>query len=97
MLPPHQQAVTPALHQSTLLGAPLQRYLPRNVNIIGYARSKMTDQQLKERVKQFLKGDQKVTEAFLDKLSYCSGGQLRARKKPCACGCVRAKDSQTLR
>ncbi len=50
------------------------RYLPKHLNIIGYARSDMTDEALRGRVKKFLKGDEKSIDDFLSRLTYCPGG-----------------------
>jgi len=55
-----------------------QGYLPKNLNIIGYARSEMTDQSLRERVQKFLKGDQKSIQTFLNTISYVSGSYVDA-------------------
>ena len=49
------------------------RFLPPDTAIIGYARSKLTDGQLKEKVKPNLKGDAAEVENFLALLSYIPG------------------------
>ena len=49
------------------------RLLPDNVFITGYARSKLSDEDLKEKVRPNLKGDDKTVEKFLKLLSYTPG------------------------
>ena len=47
--------------------------LPKDVYITGYARSKMSDEELRSKVKPNLKGDEKVVEDFLKTFSYTAG------------------------
>lgn len=48
--------------------------LPQNVNIIGYARSKLSDEDLREKVREHLKDDeQSVVEKFLSLMTYTAG------------------------
>ena len=47
--------------------------LPKNVYITGYARSKLSDEDLKSKVKPNLKGDDETVEAFLKTFSYTPG------------------------
>ena len=47
--------------------------LPKDVYITGYARSKMSDEDLRSKVKPNLKGNSKVVEEFLKTFSYTAG------------------------
>ena len=47
--------------------------LPKDVYITGYARSKMSDEDLRSKVKPNLKGEPEVVEEFLKTLSYTAG------------------------
>ena len=48
--------------------------LPQNVSITGYARSKLSDEDLREKVREHLKDDeQSVVEKFLSLLTYTAG------------------------
>lgn len=50
------------------------RHLPQSLAIIGYARSKLTDESIREKVKPQLKGgSDEDREAFLNTLSYVAG------------------------
>ncbi len=49
------------------------RFLPKDLRIIGYARSKLTDQDLKEKVKGYLKGTDAEVKEFLSRISYIPG------------------------
>ena len=53
---------------------PLPSFLPRNVAIIGYARTQLTDQQLRDKVRPRLKGSHQDKESFLDRCTYVAGG-----------------------
>lgn len=48
-------------------------FLPPNTKIIGYARSELTNTQLRERIAPFLPGSQDNTKDFLDHCLYVSG------------------------
>ncbi|CAL8465488.1 g5024 [Coccomyxa elongata] len=48
-------------------------FLPKDLRIIGYARSKLTDQDLKEKVKGYLKGTDAEVNEFLSRMSYIPG------------------------
>ena len=52
------------------------RFLPEATLIIGYARSKLTAEELHQRIKPYLKGDDRVVEDFLSSISYVQGGHL---------------------
>lgn len=59
-----------------LFGLYREGQLPPTVNIIGYARSKMTDAELKDRIKLYLKYDESLQEkvdGFLLLISYIAG------------------------
>lgn len=47
--------------------------LPKNVFITGYARSKLSDEDLKEKVKSNIKGDAQQIQDFLKLFSYVAG------------------------
>ena len=49
------------------------RFLPANLSIMGYARSKLSKQDLQEKVKPHLKGDKDLIDEFLDVLEYEAG------------------------
>ena len=49
------------------------RFLPPHVSIIGYARSKLSDQDLREKLKPHLKAAAEVVERFLSLVTYISG------------------------
>ena len=49
------------------------RFLPKNLKLIGYARSKLTDSDLHNKVKDYLKGDDKTKDEFLSRISYVPG------------------------
>ena len=51
----------------------LSSMLPKDVYITGYARSKLSDEDLRSKVKPNLKGEAKVVEAFLKTFSYTAG------------------------
>ena len=55
------------------------RHLPNGLAIIGYARSKLTDDSLREKVKPHLKGgSEEDIQSFLEKLSYVPGSYDQA-------------------
>lgn len=64
-------------------------FLPDNVSIIGYARSPLTDQQLRDKLRPRLEGSDKERDAFLQHCTYVQGapaGQLLQRTcGVCAC------------
>ena len=49
-------------------------FLPRNVAIIGYARTQLTDQQLRDKLRPRLTGSDKEKEDFLGRCTYVAGG-----------------------
>ena len=49
------------------------RFLPKNIKLIGYARSKLSNSDLHEKIKCYLKGDDKTKEEFLDRITYVQG------------------------
>ena len=49
------------------------RFLPKNLKLIGYARSKLSNSDLHEKIKGYLKGDDKTKEEFLARISYVQG------------------------
>lgn len=49
------------------------RFLPKNLKIIGYARSKLSDDDLKEKIKGYLKGEEAQVKEFLDRIHYIPG------------------------
>lgn len=49
------------------------RFLPANLSILGYARSKLSKQDLQDKVKPNLKGDSDLIDEFLDVLDYEAG------------------------
>lgn len=49
------------------------RFLPENLSILGYARSKLSKKDLQEKVKPNLKGDKETIADFLEKLDYEAG------------------------
>ena len=49
------------------------RFLPEATQIIGYARSQLSAAELHQRIKPFLKGDDKVVEDFLSSIMYVQG------------------------
>lgn len=53
---------------------PLPSFLPRNVAIIGYARTQLTDQQLRDKLRPRLKGSHQDKESFLERCTYVAGG-----------------------
>lgn len=59
---------------------PSSSFLPRNVAIIGYARTALTDQQLRDKLRPRLKGSEREQDAFLERCTYVAGGPR------CCCG-----------
>lgn len=55
-----------------------QGYLPDKLNIIGYARSDLTAEALRDKAKKYLKGNHSKLDAFLSKMSYCKGSYTEA-------------------
>lgn len=53
---------------------PPRSFLPRDVAIIGYARSPLTDEQLRERLRPRLGSNTEEVEAFLQRCTYVAGG-----------------------
>ena len=47
--------------------------MPPNSSIIGYARSKLTDQNVRDKVKPFLKDEPHVVQEFLKLITYLAG------------------------
>lgn len=60
---------------------PTRRFLPEDVQIYGFARSELTDDTLRERVKGYLKGKDATKDQFLQRLTYCLGASPD-------CGCA---------
>ena len=79
----YRQASDPTLH--------VYRFLPDNLSILGYARSKLSKKDLQEKVKPNLKGDKETIEEFLDKLDYEAGpydkpeGYRKVQSEPQTC------------
>ena len=48
-------------------------FLPKVVRIVGYARSDLTDNDLRDKLRGYLKADESVVNDFLSKCSYVSG------------------------
>ena len=48
-------------------------FLPRNVQIIGYARSQLTTEQLRAKLAPRLEGSQEEKDAFLQRCTYIQG------------------------
>ena len=65
------QAAFAVCHAAYL--SPVCRFLPENLSILGYARSKLSKKDLQEKVKPNLKGDNDKVNEFLDKLDYEAG------------------------
>ncbi len=53
---------------------PAPSFLPRNVAIIGYARTQLTNQQLRDKLRPRLKGSDKERDDFLGRCTYVAGG-----------------------
>ena len=49
------------------------RFLPKDLQIIGYARSKLTAEDLREKLKGYLKGEDDLIGEFLGRVTYISG------------------------
>ena len=49
------------------------RFLPPSTSLIGYARSKLSDQNVRDKVKPFLRDEQKVVQDFLSLITYVPG------------------------
>ena len=49
------------------------RFLPPSTAILGYARSKLSDQNVRDKVKPFLKADPSAVEDFLKLITYLAG------------------------
>jgi len=65
------QAAFAVCHAAYL--SPFCRFLPENLSILGYARSKLSKKDLQDKVKPNLKGDDDKVNEFLDKLDYEAG------------------------
>ena len=64
------------------------RFLPSNLSILGYARSKLSKKDLQDKVRPNLKGDEDMIDEFLDVLDYEAGPYDKPEgyqkvKKPC--------------
>ncbi len=87
LLPPQQTGnppTHPPTHPSTqthplYLSIPLPRFLPQNVAIIGYARSKMSDDDLRTKLRPYMKGTPDRIDAFLGSCSYVAGSYTEAK------------------
>ncbi len=51
----------------------VNRFLPKNLKLIGYARSKLSNEDLHGKIKDYLKGDDKTKDEFLSRVSYVPG------------------------
>lgn len=69
--PPH---ATPPQTYPSLFDLYSHGYLPEHVVIVGYARSGKTDEDLREQLRPYIKGDGVKVEHFLAKCVYRSGG-----------------------
>ena len=49
------------------------RFLPKNLKHIAYARSKLSNSDIHEKIKGYLKGDDKTKQDFLDRITYVQG------------------------
>ena len=49
------------------------RFLPKDLQIIGYARSKLTVEDLRNKLKGYLKGEDDLIGDFLGRVTYISG------------------------
>jgi glucose-6-phosphate 1-dehydrogenase len=49
------------------------RFLPKNLQIIGYARSKLTAEELREKIKGYLKGEEAEVKEYLSRVTYIPG------------------------
>eukprot|EP01101_Sappina_pedata_P005535 TRINITY_DN2556_c0_g1_i1.p1 TRINITY_DN2556_c0_g1~~TRINITY_DN2556_c0_g1_i1.p1 ORF type:complete len:628 (+),score=295.92 TRINITY_DN2556_c0_g1_i1:54-1886(+) len=58
------------------------RLLPRDCHIIGFARSKMTDEDFKKKISQSFKGSEEEKSLFLDKCSYFAGQYDQPKHTP---------------
>ena len=52
---------------------PYRRFLPFRFSIVGYARSELTNEQLRDRIKPYLKGEEESVSQFLNACSYIQG------------------------
>ena len=55
------------------------RFLPDATQIVGYARSNLTDADLHQRLKPYLKGSDKVVDEFLSSITYVQGNPASCR------------------
>jgi len=53
--------------------APANRFLPKNLKLVGYARSKLSNDDLHKKIRDYLKGDDKIKDEFLSRVSYVQG------------------------
>lgn len=51
----------------------VSRFLPKNLKLIGYARSKLSAEDLHKKIKGYLKGDDKIKDEFLSRVTYVPG------------------------
>ena len=47
--------------------------MPKNLKLIGYARSKLSDEDLHSKIRDHLKGDDKTKDDFLSRVTYVQG------------------------
>ena len=71
--PPPTTATSPHPSHPPHAFPPWCRFLPRNVAIIGYARSQLTDEGLREKLRPRLAGSGDEADAFLQLCSYVAG------------------------
>lgn len=50
-----------------------KKFLPSSFSVIGYARSDYTDESLRKQLKEYLSGDDKAKDTFLEKVTYQQG------------------------
>lgn len=78
----------------------LSSFLPRKVAIIGYARTQMSDEQLRTKLRPRLKGSEKEVDKFLEGCTYVSGVWLPASalypQVRCGLDCCQAAAQRTL-
>ena len=61
------------IHALSEQGPLLTRFLPKNLKLIGYARSKLSPEDLHEKIRGYLKGDDKTKDEFLSRVTYVPG------------------------
>lgn len=59
----------------------MHSFLPSKVQILGYARTEMTDEDLRGRLRGYIKGNPEAVERFLSLCSYVAGDVSAAPKR----------------